>query len=220
MKLVVDFSLDKEKYFSKIRLQQMPECRQQVDMFVQKVLPLVKPRVLVKLSRVETSPPRDVWIDQEKFSSRVLAEQVENLNRVFPYVATCGREIHDYPVPADRFLERYWLDCLQELALESAIDHLHRYIAEKYAIGKYASMNPGSATAEVWPIEQQAKLFQLLGDAQRDVGVELTPSFLMVPYKSVSGILFETDKDFCNCHLCPRKACRQRKAPYRGAGGL
>ncbi|MBN1997287.1 vitamin B12 dependent methionine synthase [candidate division KSB1 bacterium] len=212
----IDFVLDKQAFLTKIRLERMPECRASAEKFIAEVVPSAKPKALLKLCQVKTSPPDIVWIDGIEFSSRILYQQVKHLNRVFPYVATCGRELHDYPVLANDFMERFWLDCLQEFALEIAVEHLHRYLAEKYAVEKFSSMNPGSATADVWPIEQQKQLFQLLGETQKLVGVELTPSYLMIPYKSVSGVFYETEKTFISCHLCPRVNCRQRRAAFRG----
>jgi hypothetical protein len=73
-------------------------------------------------------------------------------------------------------------------------------------------MNPGSLTD--WPLDEQRQLFDLLGDTQELAGVCLTESLLMLPTKSVSGILFETESRFESCQLCPRVRCRARGAPY------
>jgi hypothetical protein len=77
-------------------------------------------------------------------------------------------------------------------------------------------MNPGSGDARLWPIGQQRPLFELLGDVEAAIGVRLTPSFLMVPNKSVSGILFPTEVRFESCQLCTRENCPRRRAPYSG----
>jgi len=87
-------------------------------------------------------------------------------------------------------------------------------ICNKYGIDKYATMNPGSGNVDVWPIAQQRLLFELIGDVQKDIGVLLKDSFLMVPTKSVSGILFHSESGYCNCEVCTRKNCPNRKAPY------
>jgi hypothetical protein len=42
----------------------------------------------------------------------------------------------------------------------------------------------------------------------------LTESLLMVPVKSVSGIVFANEEEFASCQLCPREDCPGRKAPY------
>ncbi len=46
------------------------------------------------------------------------------------------------------------------------------------------------------------------------IGVELTPSFLMVPNKSVSGLRFPTEENWASCMLCPRPDCPNRRAPH------
>ena len=73
-------------------------------------------------------------------------------------------------------------------------------------------MSPGEVSD--WPTEEQARLFALLGDTRQLIGVELTDSLLMVPTKSVSGILFSTDSGFVSCQLCPQEQCHERRAPY------
>ena len=46
------------------------------------------------------------------------------------------------------------------------------------------------------------------------IGVTLSESFLMIPIKSVSGILFPKEIRFESCQLCPREKCAGRRAPY------
>jgi hypothetical protein len=75
-------------------------------------------------------------------------------------------------------------------------------------------MSPGSGDVNVWPIEQQRELFELLGDVRGQIGVELTDSFLMVPNKTVSGIHFPAEKDFRTCQVCHRENCPSRGAPF------
>ena len=73
-------------------------------------------------------------------------------------------------------------------------------------------MSPGSLPD--WPIEEQKKLFALLGDVQGVLGVRLNESLLMLPRKSVSGLFFPTEISFYSCQLCPRSNCEARKAAY------
>ena len=75
-------------------------------------------------------------------------------------------------------------------------------------------MGPGSGDAMVWPIQEQVPLFALLGDVKGAAGVRLTDSCLMLPRKSVSGIVFPTGVDFRTCQLCRREGCRSRAAAF------
>ena len=65
-----------------------------------------------------------------------------------------------------------------------------------------------------WPLREQRPLFTLLGDVRSAIGVELTDTLLMVPRKSVSGIVFVAEETFASCQLCPRHDCPNRRAPY------
>ena len=100
-----------------------------------------------------------------------------------------------------------------EMALAAALDQLHTHLEEKYHLGRVKAMNPGSL--EDWPIGQQKELFRILGDVKSAIGVELTDSCLMLPMKSASGILFQTESNFESCQLCPRKNCPNRRARYK-----
>jgi hypothetical protein len=73
-------------------------------------------------------------------------------------------------------------------------------------------MSPGSL--EDWPIQEQAALFNLLGDTESELGVRLSDSLLMIPRKSISGIFFPAEGSFESCRLCPRRNCQGRRAAH------
>jgi hypothetical protein len=137
---------------------------------------------------------------------------LDEVERVFPFVATCGTEVEEMSQTHHDVLFRYVLDALKEQILRSAVTYLRESIQTTYAPGKTSMMNPGSL--KDWPLREQRQLFSLFGDVQKAIGVELTESFLMYPVKSVSGIIFPTEVTFENCQLCPREDCPRRRAPY------
>ena len=110
----------------------------------------------------------------------------------------------------------YCLDVLKELVLGAARDHLLEHLRTAYGASRLSSMNPGSGDARLWPLAQQRPLFGLLGDVEQAIGVRLTPSLLMQPNKSVSGIFFPSEVHFESCQLCTREGCPRRRAPYSG----
>lgn len=65
-----------------------------------------------------------------------------------------------------------------------------------------------------WSITEQRALFDLLGDVDGLLGVRLTENFLMLPRKSVSGLLFPSDRPFVSCRLCDKSDCPGRQVPY------
>jgi hypothetical protein len=76
-------------------------------------------------------------------------------------------------------------------------------------------MAPGSGSADIWPITQQKELFSIFGDVESLIGVRLTDTYLMLPIKSVSGVIFQTETTFETCQLCPREACIGRRVEYK-----
>lgn len=153
-----------------------------------------------------------VELDGVRFSSRVLQVNLSRAYRVFPYLATCGKELQEWAQQYDDMLLRFWAEAIKEEALQAALLALGDALQTRYLLGHTASMNPGSL--EDWPIQQQTVLFGLFGELADQVGVQLTESLLMVPTKSVSGIFFPTEAAFESCELCPRQGCPGRRAPY------
>lgn len=147
-----------------------------------------------------------------KFKSRVLHVNMKGISTAFPYVATGGRELHDLAASMPDPLSKYWVDSFAEAALRSALTHGFKEVHAREGTGTLYAMNPGSLPD--WPISQQRPLFDLLGDVMGDIGVELTDSFLMMPVKSVSGLMFEAKEHYTNCSLCPREGCPGRREPY------
>ncbi len=103
---------------------------------------------------------------------------------------------------------------MANFALEKAGEWLAARIEALCGVGRVASLSPGSL--EDWPITEQTKLFAIFGDTERIIGVRLTDSMLMLPRKSVSGIMFPSEEGFHACQLCDRERCPGRKAPWRG----
>jgi len=148
------------------------------------------------------------------FRSRVLAVNLEKVHRVFPFVATCGRELDAWSrALGGAALERYWAEEIKGMALGAAVLATASHIQEQHCPGRISMMNPGSL--EDWPLSEQAPLFQVLGDLPgSSLGVALLENFRMDPGMTASGIWFPSEQRFENCMLCPREGCVGRRAPY------
>jgi len=181
---------------------------------VNKALHIAKPKALYKQCFIMAKGENTVTIDNVIFVSRTLCMNLDKVERVFAYVATCGKEVDLIEVLPDNYLKRFWLDTIKAVLLGFSIGHLNKFLDRKYKLGKTSHMNPGSGDANVWPIEQQGELFSLFGDVENLIGVSLTPESLMIPNKSVSGICFPTEINFQSCQLCHREKCSGRKAPF------
>jgi hypothetical protein len=189
---------------------------------IEKALSVARPKAMYKVCYIDERSDEAVELEGIRFTSKVLRGNLEEVERVFPYIVTCGVELDSVGVSENDLVGRFLLDGLKEMALRQATEYFRAHIAETYGLDadKMSTMNPGSGNRDVWPIGQQRQLFQLLGDVEASVGVRLTDSFLMTPNKTVSGILFPTDVPFISCQLCTREDCPRRRAEYTGALGL
>ena len=149
-----------------------------------------------------------------RFVSKVLRANLDEVERVFPYVATCGQELDVISIESDDIFGQFCRDILKEMALRAAMAHLVTHLKESYSLETLVSMNPGSGDINVWPIQQQRELFAFFGDAPESIGVVLTDSCLMVPNKSVSGLFYPSEDGFQSCQLCHREKCPNRRAPF------
>jgi len=172
------------------------------------------PSAVYRISRLARPRADGVDIDGISFDGTLLAENLDGQKTVFPFIATCGTHLEEWAGSFCDMLDRYRADVIANLALESAVDSLKTLITERHGAGPLSMMNPGSLAT--WPLDEQRKLFALLGRSAARIGVALTDSLVMRPLKSISGIFFTSSEGFVSCERCPRAACGLRRAPFNG----
>ena len=210
----IPFELETSALLKKAHVEPGSEDAAAFEALLGRALVLARPKAVYKESYVTARGDATVALDGVTFTSRVLHQNLAAVERVFPYVATCGREVDQVDHAADDFLEPYWLDMIKAALLACSLRYVKDTLDRRFALGKTSAMSPGSGDATVWPIEQQRELFALLEGATTSIGVELTDSFLMVPNKTVSGIRFLKEVDFRSCQLCQREVCPSRSAAF------
>ena len=209
----IPVKLDAEDVLKRLNLRRKSEdMEKNIQELVEKVLPIARPKVIYEVAYVDNRNKNSLDIGGVRFISRLLRINLDEVGRVFPFVATCGTELEEIHVPSTEFVKSYCLDQIKEMVLESAFYYLEDYLIRRYELGQISEMEPGSL--ESWPITQQKELFSIFGNVEDLIGVRLTERFLMVPLKSVSGIYFPTEIKFESCQLCPRERCSGRRAPY------
>ena len=208
----IRFELDLPRLIGRLHLEEASEDAERVRMLAAEAQGLARPKALYGVAYIEERGDDFVVVDGVRLTSRVLRVNLEETHRVFPYVATCGRELEEWSSPIGDVLESFWASAIKEAALRSAIAAMGEDLERRLQPGPTSDMNPGSLAD--WPMSEQRQLFALAGDPQQAIGVELTDSYLMVPIKSVSGLRFPTETRFQSCQLCPREKCPGRRAPY------
>jgi hypothetical protein len=150
-----------------------------------------------------------VAVDGHVFNSRVLAKNLADQEHCYPYIVTAGRELDDLELPEGQSL--MLLDLMKNIVVEKAFQYTKALIVERHGVEHDSGMSPGHLD---WPLEQQRVLFDLLGPVVDRIGVRLTDAFLMVPVKSVSGVLFTSETGFLSCRVCTQPRCMGRKMGY------
>lgn len=210
----IPFSLDAKSLMRRLHIALGSDAAEEFRDLLDVAATCGSPKALYREAYVEVVGDDEVEIGGVTFTSRALRMNLDTVHRVFAYVATCGREVDEAAPGSGDVLKAFWWDTIKADLLTTARKYLTGHIKTRYRLGKTATMSPGSADATVWPIRQQRALFCLLGHVEAKIGVRLTDSFLMVPNKSVSGILFPAEEDFRSCQLCHRQDCPGRRAPF------
>jgi hypothetical protein len=208
----IPFRVDFDRLARKLHVREGSGLLEDLRQMVSDAEAAANPRAMSRVAYVDSKGDDTVVIDGITFESRVLRVNVDQAHRVFPYVATCGRELEQWSKSVGDMLQTFWADGIKEMAVRTAAQAMTSCLRDTFQLGRTAAMAPGSLGD--WPIQQQRPLFKLLGDVTGAVGVELSSTFLMIPAKSVSGILFPTEARFESCQLCPRPTCPGRRAPY------
>jgi len=209
----IPVSLEVSQVLEKMNMRKSNDSiKRDIQEMLDAVLPAAKPKALYTVGYIDKKGEDYVEIGKVRLTSRLLRDNLDKVERVFPYITTCGLEADAIKAPGDEFMKTFYLDQIKEMVLEVAMKYLEDYLEERYQLGQISDMEPGSL--ESWPIDQQKQLFSLFGDVEGMIGVKLSERFLMTPLKSVSGIYFPTEIKFASCQLCTKKRCPSRRAAY------
>ena len=190
------------------------EFAEELADMLDEAFPLADPVVLFGVCPV-SSDTQQVSVNGVVIPSDLAFEKLKDKNRCFPYICTCGTALEQWSKQyAGDLLAEYWADEIKKYFLMRIRMEWIAWLKNEYKTGTHLpSLNPGSISA--WPINGQAELFAILGGrdfVETQIGVIYTPSFLMLPSKSVSGIAFESETFYENCQYCPIENCPGRRA--------
>ena len=147
----------------------------------------------------------------------VLGDMLDRGQEIMPYVVTIGPKLESEISREKNLLHSFLLDRIGNHALHKACAYLKSLAAERFGSGRSVSeFSPGTGTGELFGIEQQKPLFRLLDAATASIGVQLTPSLMMVPVKSESGVLAATRHEYVACAHCPKQQCESRSTVFIG----
>lgn len=208
----VPFELDVDQLLKSLRVRPDSPYVENVKRLATEAREVANPKAVYKPAYIDGRGDNFVVIDGVTFTSRTLRINLEEAQRVFPYVFTCGVEVEEWSDTITDMVDQFCADTIKETILMSARRKFWADLDEQFQLTHTSYMSPGSLPE--WPITEQKPLFRLLGDVEALIGVKLLDSCLMYPVKSTSGIHFPKEVSFESCQLCPRGECPGRKAPY------
>lgn len=203
--------LSLEEALARLNIDERRAEKLQANEILKTAMSLIHPRAIHVQSSVTSHGRDNVRIGGVDFASRILTKNLDGTETVFPYIITIGEALETEARASKNILGQLLLDELGNSALDASVRYLQSHISQKLGLKMICHMSPGQLD---WSISQQRQLFSMFDDVESKIGVKLTDSLLMIPRKSVSGIMFPTETPFTSCQLCQRRNCSSRKVPY------
>ncbi len=145
---------------------------------------------------------------------KIVTAALEKSNRIALFIGTCGNKVEDYSrqlMKEGHALEGYIVDLIGSEIAENIAEYIHKEVENDMASQGLKITNRYSPGYCKWPVSDQQQLFRLLGES--NCGVNLTDSSLMIPVKSVSGIIGigqEVENAGYSCDICETDHCIYR----------
>ena len=147
---------------------------------------------------------------------KIIARQLRGSQRYAFFVATAGddfEKLRKVTVESDDMVRAFIIDSIGSVITEKTADRMEEALADLLNPFGWHHTNRFSPGYCGWHVSSQHDLFSLFPDG-RPCGVTLTPSALMLPIKSVSGVIgLGPDVHHLDytCGLCDYKHCYKRR---------
>lgn len=147
---------------------------------------------------------------------KIIMRQLKGSQLYAFFVATAGGEFErlQEELKAEGDMVKIFIaDSIGSVIAEKCADRMEEAIEELLAPRGWHHTNRFSPGYCGWHVSEQQRLFPMFGE-EKPCGVSLTPSSLMTPIKSVSGVIGlgeNVRKLEYSCGLCDYKHCYKRK---------
>ncbi|HPG40831.1 MAG TPA: vitamin B12 dependent-methionine synthase activation domain-containing protein [bacterium] len=148
-------------------------------------------------------------------TEKIITVQMKKAVAVAVFLCTIGPGMENWSrqlIDNGDYLKGYIVDAVASEAVEQAVEQTHNYLEaqmRELGLGITNRYSPGYCN---WPVAEQHLLFSLLPPGY--CGIRLTETALMIPIKSVSGIIGigpDVKRRGYACNLCDDKQCIYRK---------
>lgn len=154
----------------------------------------------------------DHWFE----TKQIVTHQLRRSEKAAWFICTAGEALSSYSreqTNAGDLVKGYTADVLANIIVEKALDFIQATLKDEVAKNGLKITNRYSPGYCDWDITEQKKLFQIFPEKYLDIS--LTESCLMIPIKSVSGVVGIGKEVHYNeyiCNLCKDRSCTYRKS--------
>lgn len=149
----------------------------------------------------------------------IISSAMKEADAIAIFTATLSLEfdiwLHQVKKEGD-IVKEFIANSLGSILVEGAVTNLMNELEkEMYSLNLKISNNYSPGYCD-WALNEQKKLFSILPPDTS--GIRLTDSYLMLPIKSVSGIIAlgkNVKKRAYKCDICYKKNCIKNNNPYR-----
>lgn len=145
---------------------------------------------------------------------KIVTAALGKSTRIAIFIGTCGKQVENYSrqlMKEGQTLEGYIVDLIGSEIAENIAEYVHNELEKDMAGMGLKITNRYSPGYCKWPVSDQQQLFRLLGTG--NCGVNLTGSSLMIPVKSVSGMVGigqNVENAGYSCDICETDHCIYR----------
>ena len=151
-------------------------------------------------------------LGQERFEvGKLFSASLKNVENIAVFSCTLGEKADELTAKEEDLLNAYVLDVASTEIVEATARYIENKILQEAKKEENTLTNRYAPGYCGWDLQEQHKLFELLGDNYS--GIKLTKDALMQPVKSLSGI-FGIGKNVRHvkyaCQLCNSQNCIYR----------
>lgn len=191
-----------------------------IDKYLERTTQIITPKVIYTGRSIKAVEGNRVHLDdhQPPLNSHKISQTLKKSKKIIFFITTLGKKIDNEIrklMHRGRMSDAYILDTMGSAAAERLTQTFQEQFGKSMCpqgMRTTLRFSPGYCD---WNIKEQEKIFSVLDSSS--IGVHLTPKYMMVPRKSVSGIFgiehgeSASKKPFNPCDHCAMKHCSMRR---------
>jgi len=185
----------------------------QTDEVLSEIDVICKPQYMYAIYQGKVKDNASVMVGNNRLKlGKTITSYLIGIDYFCVFVTTAGHEYNEYKnkLRTDgELVKEFIADSIGSVIAEACVNKISDELSQKINLNYTYPYSPGYCG---WQLKEQQILFSMLPD--NPCGIELTDSFLMMPIKSISGII-GLGKDITQkaygCSICENTNCYKRK---------